>query len=38
MENIKKKHSTVLEFSNVKYNQKIPDDFFTERYLKRGLE
>jgi outer membrane lipoprotein-sorting protein len=38
MENIKKKHSTVLEFSDVKYNQKISDDFFTERYLKRGLE
>lgn len=34
MTNVKKDHSTVVEFSEVEYNIGIEEDLFTERYLK----
>ncbi len=34
MTNEKKKHTTVVEFSEVTYNVGIKDEIFTERYLK----
>jgi outer membrane lipoprotein-sorting protein len=34
MTNMKKNHSTLVEFSNVEYNIGLEDDLFTERYLK----
>lgn len=37
METKKKKHKTVLEFLDVKYNQKFNDNLFKERQLKKGL-
>jgi len=33
MENVQKKHTTVLEFENVKYNIGLKDNIFTERNL-----
>jgi hypothetical protein len=29
-------HSTVLAFSNIKYNQKLTEDFFSVRQLEKG--
>lgn len=34
MTNVKKEHSTIVEFSNVEYNIGLDEDLFTERYLK----
>ena len=35
MKDLKTGNSTVLEYSNVQYDMDIPDDIFTERYLRR---
>lgn len=35
MENVKKKHQTLVTYDQVEYNLGIEQDFFTERYLKR---
>lgn len=35
MEDVKKKHKTVLELSNVKVDEDVPDSYFTKRYLQR---
>jgi outer membrane lipoprotein-sorting protein len=35
MEDIKKKHQTVLQLSDVIFDEKIPDEYFTKRYLQR---
>lgn len=35
MSDLKAKSSTVIEYSNVKYNIGLPDDIFTERYLRK---
>jgi len=37
MNNIQKKQSTVMSFSNVVVNKGIADDNFTERIMRRGL-
>lgn len=34
MENIKKKRKTTVTFTEIKYNQGLENDIFTERYLK----
>jgi outer membrane lipoprotein-sorting protein len=34
MEDLKKGSKTVVTFSKIAYNQDVPDDLFTERYLK----
>jgi outer membrane lipoprotein-sorting protein len=34
MTNLKKEHSTLVEFTNVEYNIGLDEDVFTERYLK----
>ncbi len=36
MADLKTKSNTVLEYDNVKYNVGIPEDVFTERYLRRA--
>jgi outer membrane lipoprotein-sorting protein len=36
MADLKTKSNTVLEYDNVKYNLGIPEDVFTERYLRRA--
>jgi len=36
MADLKTKSNTVLEYENVKYNIGIPEDVFTERYLRRA--
>jgi outer membrane lipoprotein-sorting protein len=36
MGNLKKGTRTVMEFSDVKYNQDLADELFTQRYLERG--
>lgn len=36
MADLKTKSNTVLEYENVKYNLGIPEDVFTERYLRRA--
>ena len=36
MENFQDKKKTQLILTSVQYNVDIPDDYFTERYLKRG--
>ncbi|MFO7821828.1 MAG: outer membrane lipoprotein-sorting protein [Lentisphaeria bacterium] len=36
MSNLKSGGNTVLEYSNVKYNLDLPDNLFTERYLRRA--
>lgn len=35
MENVKKKHKTVVTFSDVQYEAGIEDSIFTERYLRK---
>jgi len=37
MDNVQKKHQTVMELSHVKINIGIPANKFTERMMKRGL-
>ena len=37
MDNVQKKHQTIMELSNVKINTGIPARMFTERMMKRGL-
>ena len=37
MDNVQKKHQTIMELSNVKINIGIPARMFTERMMKRGL-
>lgn len=34
MENVKKNQYTIVDFSNIKYNVKIGENIFSERYLK----
>ena len=36
MQNIQKNHSTHIVFDNVKVDTDVSDEFFTQRYLKRG--
>ena len=36
MTDLKSKGSTVLEYTDVKYDAKLPEDVFTERYLRRA--
>jgi outer membrane lipoprotein-sorting protein len=36
MANAKKGSRTRMEFSEVRYNQGLKDEIFTERYLERG--
>ncbi|NOX87988.1 MAG: outer membrane lipoprotein-sorting protein [Calditrichaeota bacterium] len=36
MEDVRKGNKTVLEFSDYKINQGVPDKYFSQRYLKRG--
>lgn len=36
MENVQKSHKTVLDVSGVGYDSRLGDDFFTERFLRRG--
>ena len=38
MDNVQKKHQTVMELTNVKINVGIPSNKFTERMMKRGLK
>ncbi len=38
MDNVQKKHQTIMELSNVKINVGIPSNKFTERMMKRGLK
>lgn len=35
MEDVKKDHKTVLTMSDVKVDDDVPDDYFTQRYLQR---
>jgi len=35
MSDLKAKSATVIEYSNVKYNVNVPDDVFTERFLRK---
>jgi outer membrane lipoprotein-sorting protein len=36
MANVKKGTKTVMELSEIRYNQGLADDIFTQRYLERG--
>jgi len=36
MEDLKKGSKTTVDFSNIKYNQGVTEDIFTERYLKNA--
>ena len=38
MDNVQKKHQTVMDLSDVKVNSGIPKNKFTERMMKRGLK
>ncbi len=38
MVNEKKKHKTILKFSNVQYNSGIDDDIFSQRRLTKGVK
>ncbi len=38
MDNVQKKHQTIMELTNVKINVGIPANKFTERMMKRGLK
>ena len=38
MDNVQKKHQTVMELTNVKINVGIPSNKFTERMMKRGIK
>lgn len=38
MDNVQKKHQTIMELTNVKINVGIPANTFTERMMKRGLK
>ncbi len=38
MDNVQKKHQTIMKLSNVKINVGIPANKFTERMMKRGLK
>lgn len=35
MEDVQKKHKTVMEMVEIKFDQPIPDDHFTERFLQK---
>ncbi len=37
MKNLKKKSQTVLELSNIRIDEGLGDEFFTQRYLQRAL-
>ncbi|MCD6201637.1 MAG: outer membrane lipoprotein-sorting protein [Bacteroidales bacterium] len=37
MENVQKKHKTIMQLKNVKINTGISDSFFTERMMMRGI-
>lgn len=34
-ENVQSGHKTVIQYGNFKVNQKVPDDFFTTRYMEK---
>ena len=38
MNNIQKKHKTIMELSKIKVDKKVSDKKFTERMMKRGLK
>jgi outer membrane lipoprotein-sorting protein len=35
MRNVQTGHRTILDFSNIKVNQTLGDDYFTTRYMER---
>ena len=37
MNNVQKKHKTLMKFTNVQYNQGLKDNWFTERTMTTGL-
>ncbi len=37
MEDLQKGGETLLEFSEYRIDQGVPEDYFSQRYLKRGV-
>ena len=35
MENVQKNHKTIMKMSNIQYDTRISNDYFTERFLTR---